>query len=65
MVIALPMPAIWTMKLNMRKKLQVMMMFGVGLFITLVSIRRLQALVAFDDMSNFTWVFVIPGLWVC
>ncbi|KAF7187451.1 Satratoxin biosynthesis SC1 cluster protein 4 [Pseudocercospora fuligena] len=63
MVIGLPFPQLWKMKMNKRKKLQVMIMFGTGLIITVLSILRLQSLVAYTDHNNFTWVFVTTGAW--
>ncbi|KXT12159.1 hypothetical protein AC579_2428 [Pseudocercospora musae] len=63
LVIGLPFPQLMKMKMNKRKKLQVMIMFGTGLIITVLSILRLQSLVAYTDHNNFTWVFVTTGAW--
>ncbi|EME78938.1 uncharacterized protein MYCFIDRAFT_60432 [Pseudocercospora fijiensis CIRAD86] len=63
LVIGLPFPQLWKMKMNKRKKLQVMIMFGTGLVITILSILRLQSLVAYTDHNNFTWVYVTTGAW--
>ncbi|KXS98298.1 hypothetical protein AC578_6831 [Pseudocercospora eumusae] len=62
-VIGLPFPQLWKMKMNKRKKLQVMVMFGTGLIITVLSILRLQSLVAYTDHNDFTWVYVTTGAW--
>ncbi|CAK4032225.1 cfem domain-containing [Lecanosticta acicola] len=62
-VVVLPMPMLWRMNLNLRKKLLVMMMFGVGFFVTLVSILRLQLLVKFGDSQNVTHDYKAVGYW--
>lgn len=41
-----------------------MIMFGTGLIVTVLSILRLQSLVAYTDHNNFTWVYVTTGAWV-
>lgn len=48
------MPMLWRMQLNKRKKFLVMLMFGVGGFVTIVSILRLQVLIEFGDAANLT-----------
>ncbi|KAK4501881.1 hypothetical protein PRZ48_007690 [Zasmidium cellare] len=62
-VLALPMPMLWKMQLNKRKKFLVMLMFGVGGFVTVVSILRLQVLIEFGDSSNLTWHYTAVGYW--
>lgn len=52
------------MNLNTRKKLLVMLMFGMGFFVTITSILRLRAIVGYGKNGNFTYVRVEPGLWV-
>ncbi|KAL9527433.1 SAT4 family membrane protein [Sphaerulina musiva] len=61
--LTLPIRELWKMSLNKRKKIGVVLMFSVGFFITIVSILRLYSLVAYSSDSNFTWAFVIPGVW--
>lgn len=53
-VLSLPMPMLWKMQLNKRKKFLVMMMFSIGFFVTIVSILRLQVLIEFGDATNLT-----------
>ncbi|CZT24213.1 uncharacterized protein RCC_09931 [Ramularia collo-cygni] len=62
-VVALPMPMLWGMNLNLRKKLLVMLMFGVGSFVTIVSILRLQTLIKFADSTNLTYDYKQAGYW--
>ena len=84
MVVVLPMPMLWSMELNLRKKILVMLMFGmvpyfvhrsnidrannitlagVGIFVTIVSILRLQILVKFGDSKNITYDYKAAGYW--
>ncbi|KAI5361285.1 Putative extracellular membrane protein, CFEM [Septoria linicola] len=62
-VVILPMPMLWKMNLNPRKKFLVMLMFGVGLFVTFVSILRLRLLVKFGDSKNLTYDYKQVGYW--
>ncbi|KAF7190430.1 Satratoxin biosynthesis SC1 cluster protein 4 [Pseudocercospora fuligena] len=62
-VIGMPMPLLWNMRLGFRKKLMVMAMFGVGFFVTCISILRLHILVSYGKAANFTWVYVPLGYW--
>ncbi|USW52750.1 Putative extracellular membrane protein, CFEM [Septoria linicola] len=61
--LGLPLPQLWAMKLNKRKKFWVMLMFGMGFFVTIVSILRLQVLIEFGDSRNLTWHYVAVGYW--
>ncbi|KAF3008299.1 hypothetical protein E8E14_005381 [Neopestalotiopsis sp. 37M] len=62
-LIALPMPELWNLNLSMKKKVQVMLMFAVGTFVTIVSILRLQWLLVFAKTTNVTQDFVPVGVW--
>ncbi|EME85272.1 uncharacterized protein MYCFIDRAFT_83369 [Pseudocercospora fijiensis CIRAD86] len=62
-VIGMPMPLLWTMKLDNKKKFMVMLMFGVGFFVTVISILRLHILVSYGEAKNFTWDYVPLGYW--
>jgi putative effector of murein hydrolase len=53
-IITLPLPMLARLQMSLRKKLQIMSMFGVGFIITIVSCLRLWALVQFDQSSNPT-----------
>ncbi|KXS99882.1 hypothetical protein AC578_4478 [Pseudocercospora eumusae] len=63
LVVGLPMPMLWNMNLNRRKKILVMLMFGVGSFVTVVSILRLHLLVYFGDSKNLTYDYKQVGDW--
>ncbi|KAH7031558.1 uncharacterized protein B0I36DRAFT_227669, partial [Microdochium trichocladiopsis] len=62
-MLVLPMPALWKLKMSIRKKLQVMFMFSLGIFVTIVSAVRLQYIVAFATTRNPTQDFVPVGIW--
>ncbi|KAJ3962283.1 hypothetical protein N0V92_001016 [Colletotrichum tropicale] len=54
-MLALPLSQIKSLNLHWKKKIGVAMMFFVGTFVTVVSILRLQSLVAFAKSQNPTW----------
>ncbi|KAH6669719.1 CFEM domain-containing protein [Plectosphaerella plurivora] len=54
-MLALPLSQIRSLNLHWKKKVGVAMMFCVGTFVTVVSILRLQSLVAFATSHNPTW----------
>ncbi|KAK5232368.1 hypothetical protein LTR99_010524 [Exophiala xenobiotica] len=63
LIFALPVTQLWNLNLSRKKKFQVMAMFGVGFFVTLVSILRLYSLITLGDTWNPTWDFVPIGYW--
>ncbi|KAH7323217.1 CFEM domain-containing protein [Stachybotrys elegans] len=54
-MLALPLSQISSLNLHWKKKVEVGAMFGVGLFVTAVSIIRLKTLVGFSSTHNPTW----------
>ncbi|KAI2464576.1 hypothetical protein F4781DRAFT_425462 [Annulohypoxylon bovei var. microspora] len=62
-VIILPLPALFGLSLSLRKRLQIMAMFAVGFFITVVSIVRLYSLIHFGTTQNLTQDYVETGYW--
>ncbi|KAI4860998.1 hypothetical protein F4820DRAFT_83025 [Hypoxylon rubiginosum] len=62
-VIFLPLPELYKLSLSLRKRLQIMAMFAVGFFITIVSIVRLYSLIRFGTTSNVTQDYVEVGYW--
>ncbi|KAI1098890.1 hypothetical protein F4804DRAFT_323539 [Jackrogersella minutella] len=62
-VIILPLPALFGLSLSLRKRLQIMAMFAVGFFITIVSIVRLYSLIRFGKTQNLTQDYVETGYW--
>jgi hypothetical protein len=51
------------LKMHWKKKIGVALMFGVGTFVTIVSILRLQALVHFAKSINVSWEFYDVSMW--
>ncbi|CZR68873.1 related to integral membrane protein PTH11 [Phialocephala subalpina] len=62
-LLGLPMTQLVRLNLHWKKKVGVAMMFGVGTFVTAVSILRLQSLVLFANSQNPTWDNVPVGYW--
>ncbi|KAL4806820.1 hypothetical protein BDV18DRAFT_159989 [Aspergillus unguis] len=69
MVMLLPVPHIWTLKLNLAKKIALTSVFCMGLFVSAVSIIRLVALMAidFNDITSSVqmgvcWTVLEPEL---
>ncbi|KAL4861092.1 hypothetical protein BDV12DRAFT_208365 [Aspergillus spectabilis] len=63
LVMALPLKELYQLNLSWRKKAFVMCMFSLGLFVTLVSVIRLESLITFAHTKNLTWDYVHIGYW--
>ncbi|KAM3416072.1 hypothetical protein BST61_g9557 [Cercospora zeina] len=61
--IGVPLPQLWAMNMNWRKKSWVMLMFCVGFVVTGFSIIRLQVLIKFGKAKNFTWEYMPLAYW--
>ncbi|KAI1300896.1 50S ribosomal protein L36e [Xylaria venustula] len=64
-IIALPIPALLKLQLSTRKKVHLILMFSVGLAITVVSVVRLTTLVQFATTTNPTYDSVSTAYWSC
>ncbi|KAF4551090.1 CFEM domain-containing protein 1 [Elsinoe fawcettii] len=62
-ILAIPIWEIRQLKMHWKKKVGVAVMFGVGTFVTVVSIIRLQTLVEFAKSANATWEFTAVSMW--
>ncbi|KAG8161106.1 hypothetical protein KVR01_009370 [Diaporthe batatas] len=64
-MLALPASQVWGLKMPLRRKLGVMVMFGLGIFITTVSCIRLRSLIGFAQAypQNPTMDFFGVALW--
>ncbi|KAJ5779132.1 hypothetical protein N7457_006852 [Penicillium paradoxum] len=62
-VMALPLRQLYRLNLSVKRKSYVMCMFGLGIFVTLVSILRLNSLIHFASTTNLTWDYVSIGYW--
>ncbi|USW51178.1 hypothetical protein Slin15195_G044970 [Septoria linicola] len=63
MVCLLPLPKLFAMSLPLKKKLVVVCIFLVGLFVTICSVIRLQYLVTWGSTDNPTWYYNSIALW--
>lgn len=61
--IALPMTELWSLNLSLRRKVGVMLMFAVGLFVVVVQILRIVFLLRFSATSNFTRDYTAASVW--
>lgn len=62
-MIGLPMSQVIKLNLHWKKKVGVGLMFGVGTFVTVVSILRLQSLAQFANTTNPTWDYFDVTKW--
>jgi hypothetical protein len=62
-VMILPMKHLAMLNMSLKKKIMVMSMFGVGIFVIVVSVIRLYSLIHFANTENITWNYVDAGMW--
>ncbi|KAI0811424.1 50S ribosomal protein L36e [Xylaria sp. FL0064] len=62
-IIALPIPSLLKLQLGTRRKVHLILMFSVGLAITVVSVVRLTTLVQFATTTNPTYDSVTTAYW--
>ncbi|KAK2607031.1 hypothetical protein N8I77_005740 [Diaporthe amygdali] len=62
-VLILPLPELARLSLSLRKKIQILSMFCVGFFVSIVSLLRLQSLAKYANTSNVTQDYVEVGYW--
>ncbi|PLB43464.1 hypothetical protein P170DRAFT_480437 [Aspergillus steynii IBT 23096] len=62
-IMAVPLYEIKRLSLRSTKKLLVMVMFGAGFFVTIVSIIRLKAIIVFASTTNPTYDNVPTAYW--
>ncbi|KAF2502651.1 hypothetical protein BU16DRAFT_554699 [Lophium mytilinum] len=63
MVILLPLQQIVKLKLSRRKKYGLIVMFTMGVFVTVISMLRLKWMIQFANTENVTWDYVPIGYW--
>ncbi|KAJ5972410.1 uncharacterized protein N7479_002328 [Penicillium vulpinum] len=63
LVMVLPLRQLYGLNLSVKRKSYVICMFGLGIFVTLVSILRLNSLIHFASTTNLTWDYVTVGYW--
>ncbi|KAI4853310.1 hypothetical protein E4T44_00914 [Aureobasidium sp. EXF-8845] len=62
-ILILPLKEIYTLQTNLKKKLMVMVMFSLGIFVTFVSVVRLHSLIVFANSQNITWDYNDAAWW--
>jgi hypothetical protein len=62
-VMVLPLKHLAKLNMSLKKKLMVMAMFSLGIFVIVVSAIRLYSLVHFANTQNITWNYVDAGIW--
>ncbi|KAI0861844.1 hypothetical protein F4860DRAFT_160254 [Xylaria cubensis] len=63
LVVILPLPALANLTASGKKKVQLLIMFSLGFFVTIISIIRLKTLVVFADSTNISYDYVEPGIY--
>ncbi|KAI0137049.1 CFEM domain-containing protein [Xylariales sp. AK1849] len=61
--IILPLPELFQLSMSWKRKVQILLMFAVGFFVTLVSVIRLRSLIEFGTTTNVTQDYVEVGYW--
>ncbi|CAG8876608.1 unnamed protein product [Penicillium nalgiovense] len=62
-VMVLPLRQLYGLNLSVKRKSYVIFMFSLGIFVTLISILRLNSLIHFASTTNLTWDYVTVGYW--
>ncbi|KAH6649205.1 hypothetical protein F5144DRAFT_99 [Chaetomium tenue] len=65
-ILVLPMPLLWTLRLNTRKKIAISVVFGLGIFVCFATAWRTYHVVKFsrpENQMNFTVAVVEDALW--
>ncbi|KAI1858472.1 uncharacterized protein JN550_012605 [Neoarthrinium moseri] len=63
LIFLLPIPQLLALQMNFRRKLGVILMFAVGLFVTLCSIIRLRTIMEFGKSTNPTYEYSALAIW--
>ncbi|KAF4996192.1 hypothetical protein FGRMN_4640 [Fusarium graminum] len=61
--LVIPLKELYRLSLSTKKKIQLMMMFSIGIFVTAVSAVRLQSLASYATTDNVTQDYVEIGYW--
>lgn len=62
-LVALPMPTVYQLQMPVKKKLQVLVLFSLGLIVVVICILRLVTLIREYDVPNITWHAWEQGIW--
>lgn len=61
--LVLPMPALWKLNMSIKKRVQIMLMFGVGTFVTITSMIRLRYIASLANTTNPSLDFHPAAIW--
>ncbi|KFY11808.1 hypothetical protein V492_04243 [Pseudogymnoascus sp. VKM F-4246] len=61
--LVLPLPSLYKLEMSMKKRVQIMLMFSVGIFVTIVSFVRIRAFTKYANTTNLTQDYVELGYW--
>ncbi|KAM0189041.1 hypothetical protein ACHAPA_007859 [Fusarium lateritium] len=62
-ILVLPLPHLWKLQVKGRQKIQLFVMFSLGIVVTVFSIIRLPFLISLGKTSNPTWEYVEVTIW--
>ncbi|KAI4717643.1 hypothetical protein E4T48_06151 [Aureobasidium sp. EXF-10727] len=62
-ILVLPLKELYALNTSLKKKLMVMIMFSLGIFVTFVSVVRLRSLIVFANTQNVTWDYNDAAWW--
>jgi hypothetical protein len=62
-ILVLPLKNLYGLQLNWKKKIMLMFMFSLGIFVTIVSAIRLKSLIVFANSENITWDYNDAAWW--
>ncbi|THX15100.1 hypothetical protein D6D13_02349 [Aureobasidium pullulans] len=62
-ILILPLKKLYALQTSLKKKLMVMVMFSLGIFVTFVSVVRLHSLIVFANSQNITWDYNDAAWW--
>ncbi|KAG5660255.1 hypothetical protein KAF25_003777 [Fusarium avenaceum] len=62
-ILILPLPHLWKLQVKGRQKIQLFVMFSLGIVVTVFSIIRLPFLISLGKTSNPTWEYVEVTIW--
>ncbi|KAK6863780.1 hypothetical protein PG995_000308 [Apiospora arundinis] len=62
-ILVLPLKQLYALQTNLKKKILIMIMFSLGIFVTIVSAIRLRSLIVFAASQNITWDYNEAAYW--
>ncbi|KAK8095686.1 cfem domain-containing protein [Apiospora kogelbergensis] len=62
-ILVLPLKQLYALQTNLKKKIMIMVMFSLGIFVTIVSAIRLRSLIVFAASQNITWDYNEAAYW--